>query len=138
MSLSKGTILVVDDEKAVLDMAANFLRSAEFEVVVSDSGYGAFTLLEQQVRSLGELKVDLVIVDWRMSGWDGIKLLTEIRTRPYGNIPVILMSGAVTREELVSAARNRADSVLVKPIEKDGLINKVLEVLARTRKPNLK
>ena len=53
MPVSKGTILVVDDEKAILDLAGVILKGAGYEVLVSDSGYAAFTLLEKRVQTLG-------------------------------------------------------------------------------------
>jgi CheY-like chemotaxis protein len=64
-----------------------------------------------------------------MPGWDGLRVLTEIRTRPYKDLPVILMSGAVTREQLLAAAAKNLTSVLLKTLDKDVLLAKVTELI---------
>src|ERR1700704_296148 len=95
------------------------LEPEGYEVLTAESGYAAFSMMGNRLQALGEPKVHLIITDWKMAGWDGIRLLGEIRVNPrYKDIAVVLMSGAVTREELVQAATNRADSVLVKPLKK--------------------
>jgi CheY-like chemotaxis protein len=68
-----------------------------------------------------------------MQGWDGLKLMNEVRSRNFGNIAIILMSGAVTREQLEVAAKNKADGILIKPLSKDVLLAKVADVVARRK-----
>jgi DNA-binding response OmpR family regulator len=130
----KGTILLVDDERSILDLMALILREAGFEPLLSISGYEAFATLDKRLSSLGEPRVSLIISDWMMPGWDGIKLLSSVRASPFKAIPFILMSGQVTREQLEIAGRNRADSILLKPVHRETLIAKVNEVL-RKRAP---
>lgn len=133
MAGESGIILLVDDDKNILQFVSGILTKEGYEVLVCESGYAAYTLLENRFQGLGDPKVHVVISDWVMQGWDGMKLLAEIRTRPYRMIPFILMSGAVTKDQLIEAARNRADAVLIKPIDRDNLLAKVAELMARAK-----
>ena len=134
MENEKYTVLIVDDEPSVLAYLGVLLKPLGVQVLTSASGYSALGLLENQVKGTGVLTVDLVITDWRMKGWDGIRLLTEIRARPYGKIPIILMSGAVTKEQLEIAAKNKADGILLKPIVEADLCAKISAFMASKAK----
>ena len=124
------TILVIDDEKAVLSAVSMILGRAGYEVITNEAGYAGFTMLEKRAAANRDNpQIALVIVDWKMPGWDGLRVLTEIRSRPYKAIPIILMSGAVTREQLLGAAAKTATAVLLKPLDKDVLLAKVKELI---------
>lgn len=126
---SKETLLIVDDEVSVLNFVSYVLKKEGYEVLTAEGGYAAYQLLEKRHESMGHPKIHMAIIDWSMPGWNGLKLLTEMRQRPYKDIAVVLMSGAITRDELVNAAKNRADAILVKPVTKETLIAKVAEVI---------
>src|SRR3990167_1884563 len=100
------SILVVDDEKSAVDFISRILKSEGFEVVTASSGYLAFNLLNRRCDTLGDPRISLMICDWSMEGWDGIRLLHEIRRAAWADFPKILISGKVTQKELELAARN--------------------------------
>jgi len=130
------TILVIDDEKAVLDAASLILTRAGYSVICSESGRSAFAVLEKRAQTYnGNARTDLLVVDWKMPGWDGLRVLTEIRASAFKVIPIILMSGAVTREQLLTAAAKNATSVLLKPLDKDVLLAKVTELIGAGKAP---
>ena len=127
---AKRTILVIDDERAVLNAASFVLSRAGYIVISAESGQAGLAILEKRVEAYkGEARVALVIVDWKMPGADGLQVITEIRGRPYKDIPIILMSGAVTRDQLLSAAAKSLTSVLLKPLVKEVLLKKVGELI---------
>jgi CheY-like chemotaxis protein len=126
----KETILVIDDEKAVLQAVQLILSRAGYKVLTAESGSTGFQILERRAQTNpSDMPVSLVIVDWKMPGWDGLRVLSEIRRQPYKDLPIILMSGAVTREQLLSTAAKNATSVLLKPIDKDVLLTKVADLI---------
>lgn len=126
----KETILVIDDDRAVLNTVSLVLGRAGYRVVTADSGQSGFAILERNAHSNdGDILFSLIIIDWKMPGWDGLKVLSEIQTRAYKDVPVILMSGAVTREQLLNTAAKLATSVLLKPLDKETLLAKVGEII---------
>ena len=64
---SKHTILVVDDDPDVLEVAAGILAEPRHEVLTASDGYEA-------IRTLGERQIDLMITDVRMPGIDAFQL----------------------------------------------------------------
>lgn len=126
----KATVMLVDDDPAALSYITTLLRKEGYEVLVGDSGYSAFSLLEKRHAELQHVDVDCIIVDWKMPGWDGLKLRVELMNTPYRDVPYVLMSGAVTREELEAAARRGLSGLLVKPVDRDALVQKINEIIA--------
>src|SRR5678815_2664641 len=88
-----GRILIVDDDHTVRDMLAEFFTERGYEVVTAPSGAEA-------LRGLSETRPDLVLLDIRMPGLDGVETLRRLRTVAPG-ISVIM----VTANEDVALAR---------------------------------
>jgi DNA-binding response OmpR family regulator len=88
-----GRILIVDDEQAVRDVLAEFFTEQGYEVATADSGADA-------LRGLPETRPDLVLLDIRMPGIDGVETLRRLRTIAPG-VSVIM----VTANEDVALAR---------------------------------
>lgn len=65
-------LLIVDDEEDVREFAANFFRKRKIEVVTAESG-------EQAIPAFEKEKPDLVLLDIRMEGMDGIETLRRIK-----------------------------------------------------------
>jgi CheY-like chemotaxis protein len=81
-------------------------------VTVCDSGMKALELLQQP-----ELNVDLILADVMMPVMDGFQLLSEIRKDDrHHHIPVVMMSGIDTRDEIGKCLASGADSYLIKPL----------------------
>lgn len=128
---NNGTILVVDDDPAALNYLAALLRKEGFGILLADSGYNAFTQLEKRARAQdSQTELAAIICDWKMPGWDGLKLRTELLNTPYRDVPFLLMSGAVTRGELEAAARRGLTGVVLKPVNRDILVRKLRELIA--------
>jgi DNA-binding NtrC family response regulator len=110
-------LLLVDDEE-------RFLHS--MEKVLTKKGYDVQTALsgEQGLSLLREKSIDVVVLDVRMPGLDGLETLRRI-TRYHPCVEVILLTGHGTVESAVEGLRCGAAEFLIKPISVPDLIEKV-------------
>ena len=106
-------ILIVDDDRIILESLAEFLRLDGFEAACADSFVGAVRAMEQEA-------VDLVLCDINMSGGNGFELLTLVRRRSPETV-VVLMTAYGTIESAVEAIKMGAYDYLTKPIHDDEL-----------------
>lgn len=129
-------ILVVDDDPSAMKYVVTLLKKDGFTAIESTNGYAAYSFLDKQLQTKGHPGVAGVISDWKMPGWDGLKLLAEIRShQALTLLPFILMSGAVTRPELEIAAHNKANGILVKPFDREQLLTRVNAAFFPPKKP---
>ncbi|MFH1352156.1 MAG: ATP-binding protein [bacterium] len=110
-------ILVVDDEKSILDTCRQILILKGYEVAVADSLTVALSKLESQ-------KFDLVITDLKLKSEKGEYLIKEIKTK-YSDTGVIVMTGYVDIQSAVECMRLGASDYLPKPFEMRELLGKV-------------
>ncbi|UCG52395.1 MAG: sigma-54-dependent Fis family transcriptional regulator [Candidatus Latescibacterota bacterium] len=99
-------ILIVDDEKSMCQFLSIMLRKEGYQITAVHSGKKA---LEQFKSS----RFDLVITDIRMSGMDGIELLSEIKKMDQ-TIPVIIMTAYASQKTAIEAVNNGAFHYLIK------------------------
>ena len=118
------TILIVDDEVDVREFAANFFRRRKFETLTAGSGEEALSILEKQ-------KPNLILLDIKMSGIDGIETLKSIR-RNDSNIKVIMVTGKKPEEgESFDQCRQLGVTAYIhKPLELDELEKIVLKEIS--------
>ena len=118
----KGRILVAEDEESHRIMLRAVLQEEGYEVAVAADGPEAIRAVEQE-------PFDLILLDIRMPGMDGIEALTEIRKiSPY--IPVLMMTAYASVKTAVEALKAGAFEYLIKPLDIDELkilIEKALE-----------
>jgi DNA-binding NtrC family response regulator len=119
----KGTILVVDDDRAFRVSTSTLLRQEGHRVLEAANG-------KEAVEVLREEQVDLILADLRMPGVDGIQLVEVLRRWGEG-VPVLMISGFGTVETAVRALHSGVDDFLTKPVEPDVLSGKVLDLLER-------
>ncbi|MEE4313626.1 MAG: sigma-54 dependent transcriptional regulator [Desulfofustis sp.] len=115
-------ILVVDDEAIARDNISYLLQKAGFTTLTAGSGNKATELLERQ-------EVDLVLTDLRMSGGDGLALLTASK-RLWPDTEVIVITGYASVDTAVAAMQEGAYHYLAKPVNVDemlALVHKALE-----------
>ncbi|MFO7598775.1 MAG: sigma-54 dependent transcriptional regulator [Candidatus Desulfacyla sp.] len=116
------TILVVDDEKSILQSLTGILSDEGFEVLTAESGIEALDKIK-------EATPDLVLLDIWMPGLDGIETLQKIK-EDYPNLQVVMMSGHGNIETAVKATKIGAYDFVEKPLSLDKLllsINNALE-----------
>ena len=109
----KIRVLLADDEERFTHSLAKVLKNRNMEVLTARDGASALQLLSQS-------ECDVVVLDLRMPGLDGLAVMGEIRkTRPL--LPVILLSGHVDVESCTLACDGGAAEVLMKPCPIDTL-----------------
>ena len=116
------SIMVVDDEPAILRMLSRILELEGYGVMLADNGASALTLLEECVP-------DLVILDILMPGLDGFQVLDRIRQR--SSIPVIMLTGRYEVTTLRYALSLGADDYVRKPFGRGELLARIRAKLRR-------
>ncbi len=120
---NKLKILLVDDEKVIHESIGDYIRDSNHSVVHTYDGNNA-------LKMVGESDFDLILVDVRMPGMDGLALLASIRKIKH-EIPVVIITGHGSLDIAIEALRNGADNFLKKPIkllELDLVIEKAVQI----------
>ena len=122
------SILIVDDEKNLLENLYNFLKNKGFKKV-----YTAKNLKESRFK-LKNFKIDLIVLDLMLPDGSGFDLLKEIRKT--SDIAVIILSALDGIDDRREGFENRADDYLVKPFFPDELLWRIDAILRRSKKIN--
>lgn len=118
--MTKPFILLVDDETSFIETMSKRLQKREFNVMTAASGQEALDVLRVN-RSL-----DVVILDVKMPGMDGIETLQAIK-KEFPLVEVIMLTGHATIESAIDGMKTGAFDYLMKPCDIDQLIAKVLD-----------
>jgi DNA-binding NtrC family response regulator len=119
--MSKGTILVIDDEDIVRTSCSRTLNPEGYVVKTVKSGFDGFKLLEEE-------KFDLVLTDLKMPEIDGIEILRIIKEK-WPSVEVIIITGYQTVDTAVRSIKLGAFDYLEKPFTPDGLLSSVAKAL---------
>jgi two-component system cell cycle sensor histidine kinase/response regulator CckA len=119
----KETVLVVDDEAALREIALRILRSSGYQVLLAQSGEEALELLREQ-----DGEVDLVILDINMPGMGGLRCLELVR-KSWPNMKVIIASGYSKEASLKSTIEMGAKTYVTKPFRMAELLTAVRQAL---------
>lgn len=125
-----GHILVIDDESVVRTTLARILQQAGFEVTTAENG-------EQGLAFLEGAGFDLVYMDLRMPGLNGLDVLNLIHTR-YPTLPVLLFTAQPDVSSAVEALRRGATDYLLKPLKPEVIIERTKIVLASQQRERRK
>lgn len=121
--LNPVCILVVDDEPGVRRLACQALVREGFVTIEAEDGAEALRILEQQPQL-----IELVLSDIRMPRVDGVQLEQTCRER-WPALPVVLMSGEVTRDWVVRLVREGTHQVIRKPFQPGTLVHAIRSIL---------
>ena len=122
--MSKGTVLVIEDNQDILDLVRLLLEQGEFEVVTAKDCSKALDYLARQ-------SPDLILTDLMMPEMTGLELIHQLRrVSNFDLIPIIAMS-AYDPTYLAAAVGAGAETALHKPEDMDALVKTVNQVLAR-------
>lgn len=121
-------ILIVDDDRIVLESCKRVLESEGFEVVLVSSAIDAIEQLEKK-------SFDLMLMDVKMPEKDGVYLLEKIREKwpldDWPELPVLVMSGYPTPETIRDLKKQGARDFIPKPFTPDELLLSVQKFLER-------
>ncbi|MDL2233672.1 response regulator [Ruminococcaceae bacterium OttesenSCG-928-L11] len=121
---SQVRVMVVDDDPSLLEYASDVIGKAGLHCAVAEGAESAMTLLET------EPPYQLMLVDWRMPGTDGIELTQMIREKYGRQIIIVLISAAESKEMAEQAQAAGVDEILVKPLLPSHIIDCLNKCLA--------
>lgn len=121
--MTRSRVLVVDDDRTFRLSTAALLRQDGHEVMQAEDGTAAVAILKKE-------HFDLILLDLRMPGLDGIGIVEVLRT--WGtDTPILMISGFGTVDTAVDALHTGADDFLTKPVEPDVLSARVEALISR-------
>ena len=120
LSIMNKPILIIDDDRPGRRALRLFLESHAFDCKEADDGREGLTLLD------GGLSVDVILSDYHMPVINGVNFLKALAYRVSGEgVPVILLSGNMTKEMEHIAKEAGAFAVLAKPYDPQELLETV-------------
>ena len=123
--MSTGKILVVDDDRNLLELVKMRLESADYDVTTAFREEDAIEAIKDQV-------FDLSIVDLQLAEQDGISLMEELHLI-LPEMPVIILTAYGSIESAVEAMKRGAYSYLTKPFEPQDLLLQIERALESRR-----
>jgi two-component system, OmpR family, phosphate regulon response regulator PhoB len=125
--MTKGRILLVEDDHALAQLLIFNFEREEFEVLHTPDGEEAMLLAD-------ESPPDLVLLDWMVEGLSGIEVCRRLRRRPTtANTPIIMLTARGEEEDRVRGLETGADDYVTKPFSPRELVARVQAVLRRVR-----
>jgi len=125
MGVMREKILVVDDDRIIVELITILLNDRGFEVATANSG-------EACLRYFDTAMPDLVVMDYLMPGMDGLQALREIKRRA-PTTHVIILTGRGNEEVAVELMKAGASDYLSKPFRNQNLLDRVDGVLRLRR-----
>ncbi len=117
MTTNRATVLVVDDDRDLLQLLSFRLETAGYSVIAVDSG-------EKALDQLAICRPHLVITDLRMQGIDGLQLLEAIR-RDNPSLPVIMLTAHGSIPDAIKATHHGVYGFITKPFDSKDLLSQV-------------
>ncbi len=124
--VSRGLVLVVEDELTIADVVARYLRRAGYDTQVVGDGWAALA-------AVGSRRPDLIVLDVMLPGVDGLEVMRRLREDATGQVAILLLTARGDETDRVEGLRSGADDYVVKPFSPAELIARVDAVLRRTR-----
>jgi len=122
--MSIANVLLVDDEVDFVETFSERLVMRKLEIAKAFSGEEALQVLDTNKNT------EVVILDVKMPGMDGIETLAEIKKR-FPLVEVIMLSGHADVESAIDGMKQGAFDYLMKPCDMDQIIAKVTEAAAK-------
>ena len=125
--MSLANVLLVDDESEFVETFSERLAMRNLDIKKAFSGEEALQVLA------ANQDIEIVILDVKMPGMDGIETLAEIKKK-YPLVEVIMLSGHADVESAIEGMKQGAFDYLMKPCDIDQIIAKVSDAAARKRR----
>ena len=117
-------VLVVDDDPQIRALLEEYLTSNELRVTVAANGREMSSILADEA-------IDLVVLDLRLAGEDGMAIARSLRDQ--SAIPIVMLTGVKDEADRVMGLELGADDYLTKPFSPRELLARIRTVLRRTR-----
>jgi DNA-binding response OmpR family regulator len=125
-TVSRGLVLVVEDEPTIADVVARYLRRAGYETDVVGDGAAALAVV-------GSRRPDLIVLDVMLPGVNGLEVMRRLRAdEGTSRVAILLLTARGEEADRVAGLQLGADDYVVKPFSPAELIARVEAVLRRT------
>jgi CheY-like chemotaxis protein len=120
--------LCIDDEPLNLQVLSDMLHAAGVTADACTSGAAGIV-------ALGTGSYDMILIDLRMPGMDGISFIEQVRRQSDGqqNIPIVVVTAEGSENRITQCRTAGADDVLNKPVIMEALYECIADVLSRGR-----
>lgn len=118
------TVLLVDDEKRMLDLLEFYIDPHGYKCIKKQTGIDAIMYLEKE-------SADLVILDIMMPDMDGWKTCGKIRET--SDVPIIMLTARDGKDEVVKGLKMGTDDYVTKPFNEEELLARMEAVMRRTK-----
>ncbi len=120
----KPHVLALDDDPSIRDLLATYLAQNEMRVTAVADGNGLDETLSSEA-------IDLVVLDLRLPGEDGMQIMHRIRAR--SSIPILVLTGVAEEADRVMGLELGADDYLTKPFSPRELLARIRALLRRAK-----
>ncbi len=126
--INRNPILVVEDNKELLDYLAHRLSLYNYKIIKAENGVVALEQLES-------INPELIITDWLMPDMNGLELIRKLKSNPETtHIPVIMLTNKFEIENNLNATIAGADYYISKPINMEFLLAKIRTIIDHSQK----
>jgi two-component system chemotaxis response regulator CheY len=113
--------LIIDDSRPIRRIESDILKELGFETTDASNGKEGLERL-----AAAEALPDVVLVDWNMPEMDGLQFITAVRSdERYTGMPVLMVTTETETDRMLRALSAGADEYLMKPFQKEGLVDKL-------------
>ncbi|MBC7455719.1 MAG: response regulator [Massilia sp.] len=127
MASEDTTVLIVEDEPAIVELVKFSLRDAGWQVCAVANAAEAWEFI-------GRRTAHLILLDWMLPDQTGLRLLARIRAdRHFQKIPVIMLTAKSMEEDKIAGLNHGADDYVTKPFSPRELLARVKALLRRNR-----
>ena len=124
------SVLVVEDEPAIVELVTYSLREAGWDIRSADTTASAWESIRQS-------KPDLLLLDWMLPDQSGLRLLSRLRAdRDFQDLPVIMLTAKSMEEDKLAGLNTGADDYITKPFSPRELLARA-RALLRRKSPHL-
>src|SRR5438105_10279454 len=124
--MRKGTILVIDDEKDLIELVRYNLEKEGYDVIAATDGQSGLEVIRRH-------RPDLVVLDLMMPGMDGLQVCQQLRADARtGRTPVIMLTAKATEADRIVGLELGADDYVTKPFSPREVVARVKAVLRRS------
>jgi len=120
--MSQGRILVVDDERKIVESCRLYLEHAGFKVIPAYDG-------EQALAAARASRPDLIVLDLMLPGVDGLEVCRRLRAE--SAVPILMLTARSTESDKLAGLGLGADDYLTKPFSPRELVARVRAILRR-------
>lgn len=121
--MDKKSILLVEDEKDMLDIVKLRLEANDYKVITASDGQQALELARRE-------KPDLIILDLMLPRLDGYKVCGLLKKDArFNKIPIVMFTARAQEEDIKLGKEVGADAYITKPFESEVLLSKISELL---------